>query len=139
MAAAADKSETAARGAACTRRKSPRTSWSKAARSTRVGRPAAAASWTNRRTHATGVADGATARLTTRRGSVTVSVEVTDTMQRGHVSLPNGLGVDYPDSRGAATVTGAAPNELTASEDRDWFAGTPWHKHVPARVEAVTS
>jgi formate dehydrogenase len=34
-------------------------------------------------------------------------------------------------------VTGAAPNELTASEDRDWFAGTPWHKHVAARVEAV--
>ena len=30
---------------------------------------------------------------------------------------------------------GVAPNELTASEDRDWFAGTPWHKHVRARVE----
>jgi formate dehydrogenase len=28
-----------------------------------------------------------------------------------------------------------APNELTASEDRDWLAGTPWHKHVRARVE----
>jgi hypothetical protein len=60
-------------------------------------------------------------------------------MQRRHVSLPNGLGVDYPDAAGAISVTGAAPNELTASEDRDWFAGTPWHKHVPARVEALTS
>ena len=27
--------------------------------------------------------------------------------------------------------------ELTASEDRDWLAGTPWHKHVRARVEAL--
>ena len=30
-----------------------------------------------------------------------------------------------------------APNELTASEDRDSLAGTPWHKHVPARLEAI--
>ncbi|HEU5191557.1 MAG TPA: molybdopterin dinucleotide binding domain-containing protein, partial [Methylomirabilota bacterium] len=84
-----------------------------------------------------GLADGATARVTTKRGSVTVAVEVSDTMQPGHVSLPNGLGLDYPDDHGAPVLTGAAPNELTASEDRDWFAGTPWHKHVPARVEAV--
>ena len=33
---------------------------------------------------------------------------------------------------------GVAPNELTAVEDRDWLAGTPWHKHVPARIEAVS-
>jgi len=31
--------------------------------------------------------------------------------------------------------TGIAPNELTAAEDRDWIAGTPWHKHVRARIE----
>jgi formate dehydrogenase len=36
-------------------------------------------------------------------------------------------------------VTGIAPNDLTRSEDRDWIAGTPWHKHTPARVEAVRS
>ena len=28
-------------------------------------------------------------------------------------------------------------NELTSEEDRDWFAGTPWHKHVRARLEKV--
>ena len=86
-----------------------------------------------------GRADGAAARVTTTRGSVTVAVEVSDTMQPGHVSLPNGLGVDYPDASGAPAVTGTAPNELTASEDREWFAGTPWHKHVPARVEPAIS
>ena len=40
-------------------------------------------------------------------------------------------------TRTARVATGVAPNELTASEDRDWLAGTPWHKHVPARLEAV--
>jgi hypothetical protein len=34
-------------------------------------------------------------------------------------------------------LAGVPPNELTASEDRDAFAGTPWHKYVPARVEAI--
>ena len=84
-----------------------------------------------------GLTEGGRARVTTKRGSLTVAVEISDTMLPGHVSLPNGLGLDYPGHDGAAAVTGAAPNELTASEDRDWFAGTPWHKHVPARVEAA--
>ena len=29
------------------------------------------------------------------------------------------------------------PNSLTSSDWRDQFAGTPWHKHVPARIEPV--
>jgi formate dehydrogenase len=64
-------------------------------------------------------------------------VELTDTLQPGHVTLPNGLGLAYPDAAGGSGVHGVAPNELTASEDRDWLAGTPWHKHVRARVEAL--
>jgi len=85
---------------------------------------------------ALGVAAGEPVRLTTRRDSLIVAIELTDTMQRGHVALPNGLGLGYPDGDGDAT-TGVAPNELTAAEDRDPFVGTPWHKHVPARVERV--
>jgi anaerobic selenocysteine-containing dehydrogenase len=84
-----------------------------------------------------GLADGDLVRVTTKRGSVIAPAEVNEVMQPGHVSLPNGLGVDYPGDEGGAVVTGAAPNELTASEDRDWIAGTPWHKHVPARLERV--
>ena len=84
-----------------------------------------------------GLADGGRARLSTKRGSAEVAVEISDRMQPGHVSLPNGLGLDYPDAEGVRQATGAAPNELTASEDRDWLAGTPWHKHTPARVEAL--
>ncbi len=84
-----------------------------------------------------GVADGGRARITTRRGSAEVAVELSDRMQAGHVSLPNGMGLDFPDASGARVPTGVAPNDLTRSEDRDWLAGTPWHKHVPARVEAL--
>jgi anaerobic selenocysteine-containing dehydrogenase len=84
-----------------------------------------------------GVEDGGHARVTTRRGSAVAVVEVTDTLRPGHATLPNGLGVSYPDDDGREAVHGVAPNELTASEDRDWLAGTPWHKHVRARIEAV--
>jgi len=82
-----------------------------------------------------GVGDGGRVRLTTRRGSAEVSVELSDRMQPGHVSLPNGLGLAFPTPEGSRTV-GVAPNELTRSEDRDWLAGTPWHKSTPARIES---
>ena len=85
-----------------------------------------------------GIADGGRARLTTKRASVETVVEVTDTLQPGYVTLPNGLGTSYPDADGSGeAVHGVPPNELTASEDRDWLAGTPHHKHVRARVEAL--
>ena len=82
---------------------------------------------------ALGVADGDAVRVTTPTGAAVAVAEVTDRMLPGHVSLPNGLGLDHPGSG----VTGVAPNELTATEDRDPFAGTPWHKSVPARLERV--
>jgi anaerobic selenocysteine-containing dehydrogenase len=84
-----------------------------------------------------GVASGQSVRVTTRRDSVVVAVEVSDTMQRGHVALPNGLGLGYPSGEDGEVLTGVAPNELTSSEDRDPFVGTPWHKHVRARLERV--
>jgi anaerobic selenocysteine-containing dehydrogenase len=83
-----------------------------------------------------GVEDGGMARISTRRGSAEVCVEVSDRMQPGHVSLPNGLGIDYPASDGRR-ATGVSPNELTSGADRDWLAGTPWHKYTPARIEAL--
>jgi anaerobic selenocysteine-containing dehydrogenase len=82
-----------------------------------------------------GVADGDRVRLTTKRASVEVSIEVSGTMQPGHVSLPNGLGLDHTSNGGDRIQTGVPPNELTATGDRDWLAGTPWHKHVAARIE----
>jgi anaerobic selenocysteine-containing dehydrogenase len=84
-----------------------------------------------------GVQSGDRVRLSTRRGSAEVTVELSTMMQPGHVSLPNGLGVVATGPGGSPVQTGVAPNELTSVEDRDWLAGTPWHKHVPARIEAI--
>jgi len=86
---------------------------------------------------ALGLEDGCRARITTAGGSAEVSVEINETMLAGHASLPNGFGLDYVDSDGQTLVPGIAPNALTSTEWRDPYAGTPWHKHVPARIERV--
>jgi len=82
-----------------------------------------------------GLVSGDRARLTTARGSVEVPVEVTDAMRSGHLALPNGLGLTVEGASGERA--GIAPNELTDARDRDEWVGTPWHKHVPARLEPV--
>ena len=64
-------------------------------------------------------------------------MDVTDTMRAGHLALPNGLGLDVAGPGEQPDTTGVATNELTATEDRDEWVGTPWHKHVPARIEAL--
>jgi len=84
-----------------------------------------------------GVSDGGRVRITTAAGSAEATVEVSDAMLSGHMSLPNGFGVDDIDSEGRAIVPGVAPNDLTSTLWRDAYAGTPWHKHVPARIELV--
>jgi anaerobic selenocysteine-containing dehydrogenase len=86
---------------------------------------------------ALGLADGGRVRITTAAGSAEASVEISEAMLPGHASLPNGFGLDYTEADGQKRVPGVAPNSLTSSEWRDVYAGTPWHKHVPARIEAV--
>jgi anaerobic selenocysteine-containing dehydrogenase len=86
---------------------------------------------------ALGLVDGGRARITTAAGSAEASVEVSEVMLPGHASLPNGFGLDFIDSDGETRIPGVAPNSLTSTEWRDAYAGTPWHKHVPARIEAV--
>lgn len=83
-----------------------------------------------------GIATGDAVRVVTARGAAEVSVDVFDGMRAGHVSLPNGMGLDEPTDSGLVR-TGVAPNELTDGAQRDWLAGTPWHKSVPARLERV--
>jgi anaerobic selenocysteine-containing dehydrogenase len=84
-----------------------------------------------------GLVDGGRARVTTARGSAQATVEISGAMSPGHASLPNGFGLDFRGEDGRTVVPGVAPNSLTSSDWRDEFAGTPWHKHVPARIEPV--
>ncbi|WP_445170832.1 molybdopterin-dependent oxidoreductase [Mycolicibacterium sp. Dal123E01] len=88
---------------------------------------------------ALGLVDGARARVTTAAGSAETVVEVSETMLSGHASLPNGFGLDFVDADGHTRIPGIAPNALTSTDWRDPYAGTPWHKHVPARIEAVAA
>ncbi|HJT94455.1 MAG TPA: molybdopterin-dependent oxidoreductase, partial [Mycobacterium sp.] len=86
---------------------------------------------------ALGLTDGGRARITTAAGSAEASVEISEAMLPGHASLPNGFGLDFADGDGQAHSPGVAPNTLTSTQWRDAYAGTPWHKHVPARIEAA--
>jgi anaerobic selenocysteine-containing dehydrogenase len=83
---------------------------------------------------ALGLTSGDQATVTTEAGRAVTVVEVTEAMQPGHVSLPNGYGLRPP---GDEAAPGVAPNALTSSHWRDALAGTPWHKHVPARIERL--
>ena len=87
--------------------------------------------------HALGLADGGRARVRTAAGTAEATIEITETMLPGHAALPNGFGLDYVDDDGHTRVPGVAPNMLTSTGWRDSYAGTPWHKHVPARIEAL--
>ena len=85
---------------------------------------------------ALGLVDGGRARISTAAGTAEATVEVSDAMLPGHAALPNGFGLDFAGPDGVQ-VPGVAPNELTSTDWRDAYAGTPWHKHVPARIAAV--
>ena len=84
-----------------------------------------------------GCATGDVVKLSTARASAEVEVEISDMMQPGHISLPNGTGLDYTDENGQVIRKGLPPNEFTDAKRRDFLAGTPWHKHIPARVERL--
>jgi anaerobic selenocysteine-containing dehydrogenase len=87
---------------------------------------------------ALGCKSGDMLHLTTSRASVEVRAEISDMMSPGHISLPNGTGIDYTNAGGESSQLGVAPNELTDASHRDFLAGTPWHKHVPARLEKTS-
>jgi len=50
---------------------------------------------------------------------------------QGHVAIPHGFGLVYDGKKYKANL-----NRLTKNTNRDWF-GTPFHRYVPCRVEAV--
>ncbi|MEC7145074.1 MAG: molybdopterin dinucleotide binding domain-containing protein, partial [Actinomycetota bacterium] len=82
------------------------------------------------------VEHGSKIRIVTKAGEAISNVEISDSMLPGMVSLPNGQGLSWPGAD-ADTDLGVYLNELTSVDDRDWFAGTPHHKHVRARLEKV--
>ena len=84
-----------------------------------------------------GLADGAAVDVVTPRGRARTLVELHEGSRPGHVSLPNGLGLDVAGPDGSTRRHGVALNELTDYRWRDSMVGTPWHKYVPVRLEPV--
>nr|BFE79384.1 hypothetical protein GCM10020093_019850 [Planobispora longispora] len=78
-----------------------------------------------------GLIDGATAQITTSRGTAQATVEVDDRLQAGHAALPNGFGLDLPTDDGGTERTGVALNTLTDQHRRDPFAATPGTNTYP--------
>jgi anaerobic selenocysteine-containing dehydrogenase len=84
-----------------------------------------------------GCSEGDWIQLRTPRGAAQAPIEMTDELQPGFVSLPNGHGLDYTRADGTLDRRGVSLNELTNTTDRDPFAGTPWHKYVPVQLERL--
>ena len=83
------------------------------------------------------MADGAAVDVVTPRGRARTLVELHEGSRPGHVSLPNGLGLDVAGPDGSTRRHGVALNELTDYRWRDSMVGTHWHKYVPVRLEPV--
>ncbi|GAA5702557.1 molybdopterin dinucleotide binding domain-containing protein [Streptomyces avermitilis] len=84
-----------------------------------------------------GLAYGAAARITARRGTAQATVEIDDRAQAGHTALPNGPGLDRPARDGTTERVGVAVHTLTALHWSNSSSGTPWHKHVPDRIKPL--
>ena len=86
-----------------------------------------------------GLAPGAAARVTSRVGQVDVTVEITDDIAAGAVSIPHGFGHDRPGVE--LTVAGRQPgvnsNRLTDDQAVDPLSGTAVLNAVPVTVAPV--
>ncbi len=85
--------------------------------------------------------DGAYAICESTVGAIKVTVCHDDAMRLGHVSLPHGYGMSYPDPEDPSRMkqSGPAINQLTAANHCDAIAKTPYHKFVPVRIYATSS
>ena len=76
--------------------------------------------------------DGQMVKVTTEAGEVEVELEITRQTRQGLVMIPHGFGLSYK-----GEVYGANVNRLTKNTHRDELAGTPLHRYIPCKVEAV--
>ena len=76
--------------------------------------------------------EGQTVRVTTEAGSLDIEIEITDEARAGQVVIPHGFGLVYQ-----GQTYGVNVNRLTKNTHRDPIAGTPLHRYVPCRVEAM--
>jgi anaerobic selenocysteine-containing dehydrogenase len=86
---------------------------------------------------ALGASDGGWMAVSTRTGRIVCRVESDPSMRRGLVALPHGYGQSYPDGKGGRIVDGPRLNLITAHDDCDPIAATPYHKNVAVHLAPV--
>ncbi len=86
-----------------------------------------------------GLVDGGAAKVTSRVGEVVATVEITDALRPGAVSLPHGFGHDLPGARlrVAAERPGVSANRLTDDLELDPLSGNAVLSGVPVAVTPV--
>jgi anaerobic selenocysteine-containing dehydrogenase len=90
-------------------------------------------------TDALGIADGAPVRLSSRVGSIEVTVQTTDTVMPGVVCLPHGHGHGQAGTRLklAAEHAGVSMNDLTDPAEIDPLSGNAVLSGVPVAIEPL--
>jgi anaerobic selenocysteine-containing dehydrogenase len=86
-----------------------------------------------------GASDGDWIAVQSATGRVGARCKRDDSMKSGQLALPHGYGQDYPTADGERLYNGPRVNMLTQSGNRDPVAGTPYHKHVPVRLERLAA
>ncbi|GAB6146541.1 molybdopterin-containing oxidoreductase family protein [Desulfocicer niacini] len=78
-----------------------------------------------------GITDGQQVKVSTDAGSEVGELQVSKQIRKGTVLIPHGFGLLYD-----GNIYGINVNQLTRNTHRD-FLGTPLHRFVPCRIEAV--
>lgn len=78
-----------------------------------------------------GIFDRQMVKVITAAGEETIEVEISADARKGQVIIPHGFGLVY-----SGVQYGVNVNRLTKNTNRD-FVGTPMHRYVPCRVEAI--
>jgi len=86
---------------------------------------------------ALGGREGGWMAVATRTGRIVCRVESDPSMRRGLVALPHGYGQSYPDGAGGRVIDGPRLNLITAHDDCDPIAATPYHKNVAVHLALV--
>jgi anaerobic selenocysteine-containing dehydrogenase len=88
---------------------------------------------------AAGIEDGGRARLSSRAGSIEVTVQTTDAVMPGVVCLPHGHGHGQPGTRLklAAEHAGVSMNDLTDPAEIDPLSGNAVLSAVPVSIEPL--
>jgi anaerobic selenocysteine-containing dehydrogenase len=85
-----------------------------------------------------GIREGDLVRLESKRGAVEGPAKLEPGTARGHLSIPNGFGMRFPDPvTGELMQVGILINELQDIQDRDPYTGCPHTKAIACRVMRV--